>query len=85
MWQNLGCQRCFNALAKHLLGKGVPVCCVIEFELVNSAEFRVEVLGRCELRQVWVESDLFPSDGIHGSADHTKERVDPPPYVLAPM
>jgi hypothetical protein len=37
----------------------------------------------CELGQVWVESDLIPSDRVHGTADDTKERVDPPSSVSA--
>ena len=56
---------------------------MVEFELVFPSKFGIEVLGRCELGQVWVESDFIPSDRVHGTTDDTKERVDPPPSVSA--
>jgi hypothetical protein len=56
---------------------------VVKLELVFSSKFGIEVFCWCELGQVWVESDLVPSDRVHGTADDTKERVDPPSSASA--
>jgi len=56
---------------------------MVKFELVFSSKFGIEVLGRCELGQVWVESNLLPRDWVHGTTDDTKERVDPPTCASA--
>jgi hypothetical protein len=72
-----------HVFARGLLGEGVPVDCMVEFELVSSSELSIKLLGRCELCQVWVETDLFTSDGVHGTADDSKECVDPPPNMSA--
>ena len=62
----------------HIRRESVPVCRMVKFELVFPSKFGIEVLGRCELGQVWVESNLLPRDWVHGTTDDTKERVDPP-------
>jgi hypothetical protein len=56
---------------------------MVKFELVSSSKLGIEVLGRRKLGQVWVESDLFTSNWVHGTTDDTKERIDPPPSVSA--
>jgi hypothetical protein len=56
---------------------------MVKFKLVSSSKFGIEVLGRRKLGQVWVESDLFTSNWVHGTTDDTKERVDPPSSASA--